>query len=477
MDQSKTHSDDYDPPRFWWTRRIAWGSLALIVSIVVLWGSSAAIAQYRLDKLIASYRAAGEPVLAEDFDVHVEIPSAENAAAFYARARDAYIWPASFGWDFSDFDLVDSVYSDTPGAYADEVERFISTNAVTIEHLQKAADCTRVEWREPFVNPLTASNLDNVMAPRRFAKLLSTAIGTFHQQNRDGDALDLLYAQVRLAGHRSSLNGSLLDNLVVTSIARMSHDVIENIGAALLTDIRLDDDVQSRKRLHQIISGLLDNAAYSESFQAGLIGERIVVLNLYETIPDGKPISVVFPGASRSYMLAIRPTLVSHCRRVLESVDQVIAGSRSATYPMVMSDIDHVVVPTAWRGIGAYLPDYMTSPSYGQTMRVEFTRLACRRMAAIALAVHMYELDHGHRPEVLQALVPDYLKAIPRDPFFNGDRPVRYLPDADPPVLYCVGPDGIDDGGLFGPRESDNEDSKNLDVLFFLDGDRPRPNP
>jgi hypothetical protein len=35
----------------------------------------------------------------------------------------------------------------------------------------------------------------------------------------------------------------------------------------------------------------------------------------------------------------------------------------------------------------------------------------------IDLAVHAYELDKGHRPTNLADLVPDYLKAVPQDPF------------------------------------------------------------
>jgi hypothetical protein len=35
----------------------------------------------------------------------------------------------------------------------------------------------------------------------------------------------------------------------------------------------------------------------------------------------------------------------------------------------------------------------------------------------IDLASRAYELDKGHRPANLADLVPDYLKAIPQDPF------------------------------------------------------------
>ena len=39
------------------------------------------------------------------------------------------------------------------------------------------------------------------------------------------------------------------------------------------------------------------------------------------------------------------------------------------------------------------------------------------RQLIIDLAARAYELDKGHRPTSVTDLVPDYLKAIPQDPF------------------------------------------------------------
>ena len=39
------------------------------------------------------------------------------------------------------------------------------------------------------------------------------------------------------------------------------------------------------------------------------------------------------------------------------------------------------------------------------------------RQLEIDLAARAYELDKGHQPESISDLVPDYLKAIPQDPF------------------------------------------------------------
>ncbi len=69
-------------------------------------------------------------------------------------------------------------------------------------------------------------------------------------------------------------------------------------------------------------------------------------------------------------------------------------------------------------------------------------RLEC---AAAALAAERYRLAQGHWPDRLDALVPAYLAAVPRDPFDGQPLRLRLLPDGL--VIYSVGPDRQDDGG------------------------------
>jgi hypothetical protein len=82
----------------------------------------------------------------------------------------------------------------------------------------------------------------------------------------------------------------------------------------------------------------------------------------------------------------------------------------------------------------------MRASSYGGTIRQSFHGSARRRMAAVALAIRLYELDHGSLPEQLEQLVPGYLAAIPRDPFAEDSGRIKYRPTASLPVLYSIGP-------------------------------------
>jgi hypothetical protein len=67
------------------------------------------------------------------------------------------------------------------------------------------------------------------------------------------------------------------------------------------------------------------------------------------------------------------------------------------------------------------------------------------RCAFVAVALERYRRDHGQWPETLDALVPQYLAAVPKDP--QDGKPLRYKRRPDGVVVYWLGQDGTDDGG------------------------------
>lgn len=69
----------------------------------------------------------------------------------------------------------------------------------------------------------------------------------------------------------------------------------------------------------------------------------------------------------------------------------------------------------------------------------------------LQLALQEYRLRRGRYPESLAALTPEFLAALPTDPF-TGD-PYRYRRRGGGYLLYSVGPNGFDEGGKPFPRE------------------------
>jgi hypothetical protein len=82
------------------------------------------------------------------------------------------------------------------------------------------------------------------------------------------------------------------------------------------------------------------------------------------------------------------------------------------------------------------------SGSIRRTLRME----AARRVTVNAIALKRFSLKHGQWPATLGELAPEFLSSVPIDPF--DGKPLRYRPNGDGTyLLYCVGDDGVDDGG------------------------------
>jgi hypothetical protein len=95
-------------------------------------------------------------------------------------------------------------------------------------------------------------------------------------------------------------------------------------------------------------------------------------------------------------------------------------------------------------------PLYIFSRLLLPPARVQFRdadHVARVRVAVAALAVERFRLAHTNAlPETLEQLAPTCCKAMPADPF--DGRPLRYKTHGASYVVYSVGSDGQDEGGV-----------------------------
>lgn len=90
------------------------------------------------------------------------------------------------------------------------------------------------------------------------------------------------------------------------------------------------------------------------------------------------------------------------------------------------------------------------------------------REARVACAIERFRFTHGHIPGSLDELVPEYLDAVPRDLF--ADELLQYRPAADDSyILYSIGWNEKDDGGVLGTKEGapTQTDRKSGDWVWF----------
>jgi hypothetical protein len=126
-------------------------------------------------------------------------------------------------------------------------------------------------------------------------------------------------------------------------------------------------------------------------------------------------------------------------RQMLDNIrgymDAVIAGSRRPYYarpapPLNPNDL---------------LSRLLLSLDFDKVRFKWALRDAQWRITEVRLAVRACEQQHGAPPPSLAALVPDYLPAVPQDPFAR--RPLVYRQTPTGALVYSCGPDGKDDGG------------------------------
>ena len=79
---------------------------------------------------------------------------------------------------------------------------------------------------------------------------------------------------------------------------------------------------------------------------------------------------------------------------------------------------------------------------------------------ALATACQLYRMEHGEFPPKLSDLVPEILAHLPIDPFSKSGEALKYRNDGDVAVIYSLGQNLADDGGIIGFEipEEDRDD-------------------
>jgi len=105
--------------------------------------------------------------------------------------------------------------------------------------------------------------------------------------------------------------------------------------------------------------------------------------------------------------------------------------------------------------------------AYTGVPRRENEGIANQRLALMALAVESFRNETGRPPKRLDELTPKFFAKVPQDPFTGFE--LKYRRTEKGYVVYSVGPDQQDHGGLEISSKKDSFDKKSYDITFTVE--------
>ena len=260
------------------------------------------------------------------------------------------------------------------------------------------------------------------------------------------DAIDATHTV--LSGHLTALG---IDARTAQTLARVAPHLTIGDGPGQMPPA----DVRA------LIGVLLDDgprdAGFADAIRGEVIFQQTAVDHVLEAGKLGKRDLLGLP-VRMTLKPIIRDTGVIMAELMLPFLDAPKWPNHPAAEPVVREYERRARVE-----VEQNLPYYQLAaimlPAMERAVEAQYHTRNARRLAAVSLAVQLYRSDHGDLPPALDALVPDYLPAVPADAM-TADGSVKYDPARG--LAWTVGEDGVDHGG----RSREDVERENPDASF-----------
>jgi len=415
---------------------------AVLGALALVWLILAAHARIKLTQEIAAARRSGDPLTFEEIKARrPPIPDEENGALVLQALFDS-LEPLSKNRDPAVRSLLlGDKKLPPPGEPLDATaiaaaRSFLAERADLLRALDRMIDYPAGRFDVQIADDPVQTLLPHLMLVRTAVRLkaLDALIKAIDGRMEDAvrDARIILNMAATLED-----GGVLISTLVYAAATSAGVGSLErwlSLGECPGQTLRELNDVLQR---HE----------ESSSLRWGLLGERALQVEIFRAAQIGKygrggglPVPVPALSWLNAWWLQLNQAQsISFMSRLVE----VAKAAENQLARVEQLDAEA-------RGISRlYLMTRLIMPSLQRTFVHWLRRTAELRCARVALAVERYRLAHGGWPESLEALLPEYLDAVPPDPF--DGRPLRYRATEERAVVYSVGENLGDDGGLLDP--------------------------
>jgi hypothetical protein len=439
-----TESSEPYPPRFRWLWRISAVYVLLIGAVVgvrVWWGN---VAGARLDAVVHGAHARGEKILVADYARDVPLPDEQNAAFFLQRAHRG-LPPSTSRTEHWALDNA----SDLPVRedIAALVGPVLSSRQPVLDDIRTARHLPQADWGNRVTSPVWSMLLPNLNHARGIANFANSAAMYAAHRGDHAAAIEHVRDIHGITRALEQDNVFLVTHLVCIGVDAVAADA----AADLARDLQIEGTPApatapvakpaTRAQVQALIAELLDESGRRGSQRNAFQLERTAQIDIGATV------------GRRAHI--VRPAIQMDLLDLAKEGDQMMVAGDAANWPAAQKLLP---VPPKVDGprVAAHVVSQSVRPALGRAVSTTFRGMANARMAAVALSIRLYQLDHnGQRPPTLAALVPTYLPAVPLDPFAAGGQPLGYIADPVAPYVYSVGENGKDDSALTPPWRPD----------------------
>lgn len=393
------------------------------------WWSHAAAA--RLQSQIDQIRQRHEPLVASEF-VSRAVPTQQNSVTYLLAAISAL---SSTAEPPSASTMTYEDYPPFPPEWHRMARQSTAANGRALLLAHQAAGCMQADWSG---SALPWGQLRSV------AKVIGDAAIEAHLAGDDALAIQRI-EDVQHEADAIQCSPSISGYLVGIGIGALANERLE----CILPDLGVQGDVApgetslpdarpaSVDSLKRLIAELLDESSVQESLHVALLSEQC-----------DEYVAVL---AMRKHATLLQPLFDLQAARTLQRRNSDRTAAEQANYPaaaglLTKSEID----PNNGNIFATGPADPHASPRYSRVigsgvrwsnyrvLQQGYRYSAVRRTLAIALAIGLYRAQNGRWPTTLDALVPDFLPSVPRDPLVAGDEPIALI------ILHGVLPGGAD---------------------------------
>ncbi len=417
-------------------RRIRrWVLVGILLLLLVGFAGFRMTLQRMYHDRLEAIRAGGEPATFADIEKTLrDLPPEQNAAFLIEEASRHY---DNWHWTRKVINVPICNGGLQPGRdepLAAEVKAdaaaYLNDNAQALKFLHQAAAIGQAV----FARDLTFNaSLPHLSPIRRGSELLNLEGVLAAENGEDATAAQCFADALRLANQLRE------EPFLISHIVRIKGDETTLYGIERAVNRTGFTGIQL-----VALTKAINEADDADAFYRAILSERCCMTDV-----ASRPVSSLMGPAgfdrqtlwSTFYFLSGLHSVDRIC--LLDRMTELVGAARLPTHR-------RMAAVSAWQSKAENVPRHrillhVFLSAVDRSCITDLNHVAQVRAARAGLAVERYRLAHGRYPETLDALVPEFLDAVPEDPF--DGKPLRYQARANGFVVYSVGHDLADNGG------------------------------